>query len=209
MLKYDVERAQRAVQFLVDSPYYKHHIRRLRNVVKRPRALPFSDESETLNELLVIGRQNVQAMENLIAVADHKRHEKTPYMTAFMAAKRAREKKVVEIEETTLGRKLTLDERLALIRRTREQWNAERELHKASCTEQYRTHFGREPNWQQSNQFIKDFWMLKDVKLDVMLREAQQFVSSRKAPKTTFKPKVVRTPRNTIMADRMRDAMKK
>lgn len=197
MLKYDVERAQRAVQFLVDSPYTKHHVKRLRSVVKRPRSLPFSGDAEVLNELLVIGRQQYQAMENLIEVADFKRKEKTPYMNAFMAAKRAREKKVVEIEETTLGRKLTLDERLALIRATRDRWNKERELHKDACTSQYRAHFNREPNWQQSNQFIKDFWMLKDVELDVLLRKAQQFVSTRATP---FVPKVVRAPRETLHA---------
>lgn len=209
MLKYDVERAKAAVQFLVDSPYVKHHVKKLRNTVARPRSLPFSEDAEVLNELLVIGRQSKLAMENLIDVADFKRKAKTPYMNAFMAAKRARERKVVDIEEVSLGRKLTLDERLELIRRTRERWSKERELHKEACTAQYRMHFQKDPNWQQSNQFIKDFWMLKDVELDVLLRKAEQFVATRAAPKRiVFAPRVVRTPRNTIMADKLRAAIK-
>lgn len=208
MLMYDVERAQNAVQFLVDSPYFLHHVRKLRNVVKRPKALPFKGETESLNELLIIGRQNVSAMENLIDVADFKRKAKTPYMNAFMAAKRARERKVMEVEEVSLGRKLTLDERIALIRGTRERWRKERDLHIESCNSQYKLSFGREPNWQQHNQFIKDFWMLKDVELDVMLRKAQQFVATRSHPKK-YEVKVVRKPRNSIMADKLEEALKK
>lgn len=211
MLNYDVERAKQAVQFLVDSPYVKHHVKKLRNVVKRPRALPFSEDAEVLNELLVIGRQNPQAMENLIDVADFKRKAKTPYMNAFMAAKRARERKVVEIEEVSLGRKLTLDERLELVRRTRERWATERDAHRDACVEQYKLSFHQEPNWKQANQFIKDFWLLKDNELDVLLRKAEQFVATRTVPKKhVFVPNVVtRKPRNTIMADKLHAALEK
>jgi hypothetical protein len=99
MLRYDIERARTAVQYLVDSPYFKHHVKRLRNVVSRPRALPFDGDSETLNELLVLGRQNLEAMENLISVAEFKRGAKGSYMSGFMRAKRERDRKLILIEE--------------------------------------------------------------------------------------------------------------
>lgn len=169
MLNYDINRAQQAIQFLVDSPYVKHHVKRLRNVVKRPRAMPFNGEAEALNELLVIGRQNTQALENLLEVVDHKRQEKPPYMAAFMAAKRARERKVVQIEELLIGRKLTLDERLHLIRVVRSRWAREKAAHIERCADEYRNQIGTEPKWLQTNQFIKDFWMLKDIELDMLL----------------------------------------
>ena len=177
MLKYDIGRAQKAVQFLVDSPYVKHHEKRLRNVVQRPRSLPFHGDAEVLNELLVIGRQNLKAMENLLDVVAHKREAKPPYMAGFMAAKRARERMAVETEELLLGRKLTLDERLHLIRGISARWAEEKKAHIDRCCNEYRTQIGREPQWLQKNQFIKDFWMLKDMELESMLERTKDVVS--------------------------------
>lgn len=205
MLKFDVQRAQEAVQYLVDSSYEKHHVKRLRNVVQRPRSLPFRGEAEVLNELLVVGRQNLRAMENLIAVAEFKRSAKTPYMKAFMQAKRERDRKVVQIEEVTNNRKLTLDERVALLRATHEKWNTERSRHLQGCAQQYREQCGKEPEWAHSNAFIKDFWMHKDMELDVLLRKAKEFASHRHQPKKEFVPvRPQRVPRNPVMADKLR-----
>lgn len=178
MLHYDIGRAQKAVQFLVDSPYVIHHIKRLRNLVQRPRSLPFSGDAEPLNELLVIGRQSRQALDNLIEVVESKRSERPAYMTAFMAARRARERKVVEIEELMLERKLTLDERLIFLRDVQRRWSNEKLAHIDRCTREYRQQIGKEPQWLQKNQFIKDFWMLKDMELDVMLERVRDVVAA-------------------------------
>jgi hypothetical protein len=178
MLHYDIGRAKQAVQFLVDSPYVKHHVKRLHNVVQRPRALPFTGDAEPLNELLVIGRQSTQALENLLAVVENKREQRPGYMAAFMAAKRARERKLVDIEELLLARKLTLDERMALIRATQARWANEKKAHIERCCTEYREQIGREPQWLQRNQFIKDFWMHKDMELDTMLDRTKDVVST-------------------------------
>lgn len=205
MLKFDVQRAQAAVQYLVDSSYEKHHVKRLRNVVQRPRSLPFRGDAEVLNELLIVGRQNLQAMENLIAVAEFKRSAKDPYMKAFMRAKRERDRKVVAIEEITSGRKLTLDERVNLLRETHQKWHRERSHHMQVCTQQYRDQCGKEPEWAHSNAFIKDFWMHKDMELDVLVRKAREFAAHRQHPKREFVPvRPQHAPRNPVMAEKLR-----
>ena len=77
MIKFDVARARQAVQYLVDTNYFSHHLRKLRSTVEKPRALPFKGEAEVLNELLLIGRQNLDAMEKLVALAEFKRDDYT------------------------------------------------------------------------------------------------------------------------------------
>lgn len=211
MLQYDVSRAKYAVQFLVDSPYAKHHVKRLRNVVQQPRALPFSGDAEVLNELLIVGRQSKTAMENLIEVAEFKRKQKPNYMTDFMRQKRARERKLVEIEEVGLGRKLTLDERVQLVQSTRDRWAREKQIHIEQRTEAHTIQFGTPPNWATSNQFIKDFWQMKDLELDVLMERAKQFAAEQHHPRryvVRVEP-VARKPRNPTMREQLERALKK
>jgi hypothetical protein len=123
MVAYDLERARKAVQFLVDSSYFAHHIKKLRSTVHKPRSMPFKDDSEVLNELLTIGRQNLQAMENLIQVAEIKRDDRNAYQRQYMAAKRQRDRKVIELEEVMVGKRLSVDERAKVLLRQYGVWN--------------------------------------------------------------------------------------
>jgi hypothetical protein len=183
MLNYDIKRARAAVQYLVDSSYAKHRIKKLRAAVLRPRSMPFSGDAAPLNELLVIGRQEQLAMENLIALAEFKRKTHNDYQSAFMAAKRHRERLVIAIEETMLGRELSMDESVEALHRQYVAWNAEKADHIVACATMYRDVFSTEPNWVNKNAFIKDFWAMKDMELGLLKAKADDIAAKRDAPK--------------------------
>lgn len=164
MIEYNEKRAQAAVQFLVDSSYSVHHITKLRSTVTKPRAMPFKDDAECLNELLVIGRQNLKAMENLIELAEFKRGNKASYQREYMAAKRQRDRKVIELEQQLVGRKLTLDQRNALLQKQYVIWHKERD--------QLLKKFNG--SWVERNALLKDFWATKESEIDQLLAEAKQ-----------------------------------
>lgn len=183
-MKYDARRAREAVQFLVNSPYFIHHVAKLRTTVKKPRALPFKDAAEPLNELLVIGRQNPQAMENLIEVAQSKRDDRNDYQRHYMAAKRQRDRKVIQLEELLAGKTLTNDQRNHLLHRQYQVWNKERG--------QYLTKQG-DVSWLERNEKIREFWHRKEAEIDALIEEAQKNPHKRKRvvvvekqPKTDF-----------------------
>lgn len=165
MISYDKARAKQAVQFLVDSSYAHHHITKLRNVVVKPRALPFKEDAEPLNELLVIGRQNMQAMENLIAVAEYKRSNKNDYQREYMAAKRQRDRKVLLLEELMSGKPTPKEHRKSVLRHQYDVWNRERDsLLKRNTA----------LNWADRNQMLKNFWDLKEAELNGLIEEARK-----------------------------------
>lgn len=165
MIEYNAERVRQAVQFLVDSSYFLHHTRKLRSTVKKKRALPFKDEAECLNELLVVGRQSETAMEALIEVAAFKRPGRNDYQRDFMAAKRRRDRKVLELEEALVGRQLGLDERNAVLHRQYDIWNKE----KATMLDKL-----GEGEWAERNAAIKEFWVAKEKEIDALTEEAKK-----------------------------------
>ncbi len=185
MIDYDLARARQAVQYLVDSSYFRHHVTKLRNTVGRPRAMPFKEDAECLNELLVVGRQNGQAMENLIAVAEFKRGGKNEYQREYMAAKRKRDRKVFQLEELMTGKKLSAAQRTALLKRQYVVWNKERDAFLKSKGELA---------WAQKNQALAQFWERKEHELDALITEAQASgpvkrkytVKVEQQPKTAF-----------------------
>lgn len=185
MIQYDAARARQAVQFLVDSSYFHHHIKKLRNTVEKPRAMPFKEDAEVLNELLVIGRQNHTAMENLISVAEYKRDSKNDYQREYMAAKRKRDRKVLELEELMTGKKLPKEQHAKTLKRQYDVWNKEREQFLATKTE---------VSWAEKNDAIRSFWDRKERELDALIAEAKAHgpikrkykVEVPKTPKTGF-----------------------
>lgn len=188
-MKYDVVRARQAVQFLVDSSYFHHHVTKLRGAVHRPRSMPFRGDAEVLNELLVIGRQNPKAMENLIDVAAFKRGDRNEYQKAYMAAKRQRDRKVIELEELLAGKQLSIDMRHKLLLKQYEVWNREREA--------YLKQQG-DIAWVERNEKIRLFWQRKEGEIDALIHEAKTHPVKRKRvvtiehePKTEFGRKLV------------------
>lgn len=192
MISYDLARARAAVQFLVDSPYFHQHVRKLRTTVIKPRALPFKDDAEPLNELLVIGRQNAQALENLIEVAEFKRSGRNDYQRQYMAAKRQRDRKVVEFEERVLGKKLSPEAKIQVLHRQYATWNRERDAFIKSM--------GEVP-WNERNEHLKAFWERKEREFDALIEEAKingpvkrkRIVKVAPAPRTEFGKKLAAT----------------
>lgn len=177
MLSFSVERTQQALQYLVDSPYAVRHINKLRVAVDKPRAMPFRAECETLNELLVVGRQSRSAMEKLIEIAEFKRSTRGTYQREFMAKKRERERKVIRIECLIADRTLSLDERVLALNRQYEVWGQEREsfLRKRAPT-----------SWKSRNKAISDFWMFRDRELDQKIVTLEQRHEIRRKVPATF-----------------------
>lgn len=165
VITYDVEAVRKAVQFLVDAPYFHHHLKKIRSTVQKPRALPFKDELECLNELVKVGRQNLQALENLIAIAEYKRDDPGNYQREFMAAKRKRDKKVIVLEELLTGKKLSLDERKDALNRQYDVWRKEKE--------EYLSQKG-EISWAERNEHTKTFWSIKELEVEHLIEEARK-----------------------------------
>ena len=192
MITYDRVRARKAVQHLVDTSYFYHHLRKLRSSLERPRALPFKGEFEVLNELLVIGRQSPQAFENLINLAEFKRDgDKNSYQREYMAAKRKRDRKVIALEEAMTGKKLGLDDRRKLLLRQYAVWNRERDAMLESV---------KDRSWADRNAAVREFWMTKEHEIDLLQQEASD------QPVKRFKKYRVVAPQKPTM---MREAFKK
>lgn len=164
-MNYDLDRARKAVQYLVDSSYFLHHLKKLRSTVEKPRALPFREEAEVLNELLIIGRQNLKAMENLIKVAEAKRDDRNSYQRQFMAAKRQRDRKVIQLEELMAGQRLSLGERHKALLRQYDIWNKEKDKHIATMPGL---------SWGERNERIRAFWARKEAEVDALIEEAKK-----------------------------------
>lgn len=195
MIQYELQRAKKAVQYLVDSSYFHHHVKKLRNTVEKPRSLPFKEDAEVLNELLVIGRQNLAAMENLIAVAEFKRSGKNDYQREYMAAKRKRDRKVFELEELMSGKPLNQTMRAKVLKHQYNVWNKERD--------QFLSQKG-DMQWAQKNEAIKAFWQRKEAELDALIAEAKA-----SGPiKRKYKVDVPKTPR-TGFGKALANAIKK
>lgn len=196
-MKYDTERARAAVQYLVDTPYYPHRVKGLRTEVQRPRALPYKGEEEVLNELLVIGRQNLQAMENLIAVAEYKRNRtRGDYQRQYMADSRRRHRLAVQLEERRTGRKMDLDERVNFGQEIQDIWMSERDVYLAKRRDAFFIQFKEEPTHEDTRNFIAQFWEQKEKELQFMLNEPP----SKEHNLRNTRIKMVATATNTAIA---------
>lgn len=165
MIEYNAERVRDAVQYLVDSSYFLHHTKKLRSTVKKKRSLPFKDDAECLNELLVVGRQSEAAMEALIEVAAFKRPGRNDYQREFMAAKRRRDRKVLELEEALVGHPLGLDDRNQVLLRQYDIWNKEKTAMLAKLGD---------AGWMERNAAIREFWDAKEKEVDALTEEAKK-----------------------------------
>jgi len=196
VIKYDVQRAKRAVQYLVDTSYFTHHLRKIRSTLVKPRAMPFKGETEPLNELLVIGRQNPDAMENLIKVAEFKRDDKNEYQRKFMAAKRQRDGKVIQLEEMLQGRKLSLDERKDVLLKQYAVWNKERDEYMKAHADQA---------WADRNAAVRKFWAKKEAEIDALIHEAG--TTQVKHKKRKYEVVVPKPEPKTILGQKLKKAI--
>ncbi|MFZ6731950.1 hypothetical protein ACO0LG_08535 [Undibacterium sp. Ji42W] len=172
-VNYNVARATAAVQFLVNDSYAASRYKKLRSAVARPFVLPFKEEKEVLNELVLIGRQSPLALEKLIAIAEFKRNvdDKT-YMATLMAAQRRRVKDALFVEQTMAGVKYTHEERYEAERRIRTNWSNERAMLLEQETKKHEEKFGEPLPYETRREIIKLFWDRIDTLLVRLKKEA-------------------------------------
>lgn len=201
MVKYNLRRAKTAIQLLVDVAHFNDYINTLKKNVARPRALPYTGEKEVLNELLIIGRQSMVALNNLIDVAAHKRNtpeeKKGSYQREFMAAKRKRDQAACKLEELLTGKKMDLDQRHKFLLKQYAVWNAEKE--------EYLSQHG-ELSWKERNEAIKVFWETQDEFLRDRTEEAMR-IQERHAKNKQKRVVEVKPPRQTNMKEALRRAI--
>lgn len=184
-VKYDVGRATEAVQFLVNDPYAVNRYKTLRKAITQPRRLPYKDDAEVLNELIVIGRQSPIALEKLIAIVEFKRNlsEKT-YMASFMAASRKRVKDALRVQEIMAGVAYNAEERYEAERKVKELWTAEKMSFIEEAERKYVEATGEEAlPYDQRIEVNKAFWAKIDAELVDMKERAEALSVTIKAPK--------------------------
>ena len=157
-ISYDLARAHKAVQYLVSTPYFPHRVRALRGNVSKPRRLPFKDDAEVLNELLHIGRQSLQAMENILAYAERFRDTRNDYQREFMRQKRHRDRLAVRVKELEIKKKLTPNERYQYLQEMYEKWNKERDEVVSKWERKFIGSTGRQPTHLEKFEYVKSYW---------------------------------------------------
>ena len=161
-MQYDVNRAKYALQFVVKSPYHSQLWRKVEAAAKKPRAMPFKDDQEPLNELVHIGRQSKAALDNLRVIIDRKRKGKNDYQRQYMEAKRRRDRKFIKLQELILGHAMTTDERRRALVEQYEHWHQGRDELLARLSE---------VSWDERNARLRDYWADIERDLDEALTE--------------------------------------
>ena len=169
MITYDLKRAKLATQYLVNATFSSHHIRKIWTAVGKPRSLPFKNDLEHLNELVLIGRQSVQALKNLLELVEFKRDDAAAYMREFMRAKRARDSKYILLLEYEKGEKFTQTEKRQILIEKYFHWNEEK-----------RRFLERQGNlsYEEKNAALKLFWVEQERGLDEKLTRIREAVES-------------------------------
>jgi len=161
-MHYDVNRAKYAIQYIVKSPYHSQLWRKVEAAVKKPRAMPFRDDQEPLNELIHIGRQNKGALANLRRLADSKRKTKTDYQREFMEAKRRRDRKYLKLQQLIAGTPMSLDEQREALVQQYVTWHSDRDRLLDSL---------EGVSWDDRNRELRKFWTDIERELDEAIQE--------------------------------------
>jgi hypothetical protein len=204
MIEFDPNRARTAVQFLVDCGALPQYTKGLRTNVKRPRAYPYKDDAEPLNELLKIGRQDMQVFENLLALAEVKVGSRNDYQRHYVAARRARERMALRLEALIAGKALNADEKRECLYRFYQQWNKDKADYITNREAEFVAEFDQEPSWQAKNTFAAEFWAQVDTELADLLKEAEETLD-----KTVKRKRVVLVPPKPPKPTAMREAFSK
>ena len=164
MITYDLKRAKLAIQYLVNATFSSHHIRKIWTAVGKPRSLPFKNDLEHLNELVLIGRQSEQALKNLLELVEFKRDDAAAYMREFMRAKRARDSKYILLLEYEKGKKFDQAEKRRILIEKYFHWHDEK-----------RRFLERQGNlsYEEKNAALKLFWAEQERKLDETLERVK------------------------------------
>ncbi len=169
MITYDLKRAKLAIQYLVNATFSSHHIRKIWTAVGKPRSLPFKDDLEHLNELVVIGRQSIQALKNLLELVEFKRDDAGAYMREFMRAKRRRDAKYLALWILENGRKLDRDEQRQVLIEKYFEWHEKKR--------EFLEPYGK-ISYEERNALYKQFWAEMEKELDTKLEKVEEAYAS-------------------------------
>jgi hypothetical protein len=108
-----------------------------------------------------------------------------------MAAKRQRDRKIVEFEERVLGKRLAPEAKIQVLQRQYATWNKERDAFIKSMGD---------VAWAERNERLKDFWERKEREIDALIEEAKvhgpvkrkRVVQVGPVPKTEFAKKLTK-----------------
>jgi hypothetical protein len=200
---YNLKKAKKAIEFLVEAAHYESYKVSMKKIIAKPRALPYRDDKEVLNELIVIGRQSMLAFNNLLEVVEHKRstpeERKNEYQKEFMAAKRRRDSAFIKLCELEKGKRLGIDERHNLLVTQHKKWEHDK-------LEYIALH--GDVSWKDRNVLINQFWETKDEELAQQIHEIE-YIQKTHAANKLKKPIVVQpTKRRAPAPTRMELALK-
>lgn len=161
-IQYDCELADKAVQFLSQTPYFSNRVRSIRSSTRKAEINPFKGEVAFLNELVRIGRQSEQEMENLIARAKSNRGgERTElrlsYQRQFMRNKRFRETLFLEITQIQESKTLDAQARRSCLIVQRAIWELGKENYvKKRFSEE--SSYCMTSNFELKGKLIRQYW---------------------------------------------------
>lgn len=180
------EELVQAVNFLVLDPSAPQHFDALRSLLKVA-ALPvqFTGDLSLLNPLVELYRDDRDAFQRVLDLVDNKRsHQGWPplqerqtdfdrneYQREFMHQKRARERRIAEIENMSRPERDRLigTARLEFMRRQSNVWKKRRD----ALLEASRKAQGGTLSKEQTNKLLSQFWEQIDAELDEAETEAR------------------------------------
>lgn len=157
----------------------------IRHVGKLP--IKLTDEAAVMNPLLALYREDAEAYEKVLALVDDKRKargwpplrsevafDRNEYQRMFMYQKRARERRVADIENMLRPERDRLigTKRIEFIRSVSNKWKKRRD----ELLESERKQFGGTLSQDQMRGVLERFWETIDAELDRQEAEAQRKV---------------------------------
>jgi hypothetical protein len=194
---------KQAVEMLIASDEYSSIRREVVDMVSSDRPKRFADNLETLNSLIELGKDSMEALNNVFSLIERKRRErpsvrKSDYQRDYMRQRRKRIAKAVELESIMRGKAMSPDEKSSFIAAISADWMTKRDKALAQHPE---------ANWTERNRISGDFWQYIDSQLDTELAEAKRILDTpnrrvRRVVRVEHQPK-------TELGKKLKDALSK
>lgn len=166
------QRVVEAVNYLIRAPQYAKLINEITSIIETwdTHPMTYGGKLSHLNALIDVGLADRIAFEKLVRLIETKRKlvpeiKRVDYQRGFMAEKRARLDKAIELHELTKGKFATGKARKAHAADVQRRWMAARD--------EFVTSKG-ELGWAERNAARAVFWAGVDLKLDEALAQARR-----------------------------------
>ena len=158
------QRIIQAVNYLITSPKYSRMINEITGIIEQwdTHPMTYGGDLSFLNALIDVGLSDRVAFEKLVKLIETKRKlipeiKRVDYQRDFMAEKRARLDKAVELHELLKGKFPNGTARDAHRKVTQAKWMAERDVYVAAKGKL---------TWKETNAARNEFWAIIDRNLD-------------------------------------------